>query len=149
MSYQPKYTPDECRQVQLDPRMLEVYRDKDLKKSEKEFHLNNLWGRLQDKHQIAKPVLLHLHNRRFLPEGGSGLATVEQDHKAEAHIAFKDRPLFRALITMAHEYRHCYQMLAMNWYPEDILELEGDATAFSYDFVTDYCKEVFLNEQPA
>jgi acetone carboxylase gamma subunit len=154
MSYQRKYTNEYLHQVQRDPRMHEVYRNKDLKNSEKEFHLNKLWERLSTQYAIALPVSLHLHNRQHIPQriyggkGGYGIAHTFKNSRGEAHIAIKDRSLFNAMVTLAHEYRHCYQLLKQGRYEAPEHTLECDAIDFAYEAVTDYCKEVFLNEQP-
>lgn len=151
--YQRRLSNEECISVQLDPRMHEVYRNKDLKKSEKLFHLNKLWEKLKANHPIPYPVGLTLHNSNSLPvrvygdRNGTGIIHATEDSHADIHVAYKKRSLFRSLITLAHEYHHGQQLLIDKRF-DDGLALEAGATDFSYDFVTDYCKEVFLNEQP-
>lgn len=151
MSYQRKYTSEYLHQVQRDPRMHEVYRNKDLKKSEKEFHLNKLWEILSTQYVIALPVSLHLHNRQHIPSqiyggtGGYGIAHTYKNNRGEAHIAIKNRSLFNTMVTLAHEYRHCYQLLKQGRYEAAEHTLEYDAIDFAYEVVTDYCTETFLN----
>lgn len=151
--YQAKYPNEEYRRVQLDPRMQDVYRKKDLKKSEKLFHLHKLWALLNERHTVGYPVSITIHDREQIPvkimgcKHGTGLAQIYEDSHADTHIAIKNRSLFRALISMAHEYYHCIQYLIEGRWDEGTV-LEFGADNFAYDFVTDYCKEVFLNEGP-
>lgn len=149
-----KHDSDYYRRVQLDPKMHEVFRNKDLKKSEKEFHLHRLWAQLHATYSIGRPVYLTLQNRRFLTkkvnEGigfGAGIAHTYEDSHADVFVSIKGKTLFRAMITLAHEFRHCYQLLVLKRFDEPVLDLEGDAIDFSYDAVTEYCIDMFINKE--
>lgn len=64
------------------------------------------------------------------PQLGIALIWVSE-RRAEIHMAIKNRPLYRTLDLLAHEYRHCQQMLELGLEKEETHPLELDAIDFA------------------
>jgi len=157
-NYQPTYSNTELLEFQNHHRLSWATKEKDLPNSVTKKHLNNFYNYLTTSLQIHHPVELTLYGRGQLPHRVigesvnhlSGIAHTERyadgSMKSELHVAYKDRTLFSSMVTLAHEYRHSYQILVQNRWDDKEHDLECDAIDYSYDVVTDYLKTQFLNE---